>query len=675
MNGKFKKITSIALILAMLLTQLCFAVIGAQAASSSEGETVYFKLPADWAGRVDTTTGETVLPAAYTAGGTSGEYVPWVGTHMTKVEGTDDIYSFVIPGDQTFIMFNTGMQRDWQTGELALSGGDMLFVVDSDIETKNAIGHWEPYNTDAPKVSIDTGTFNFVGKKDIALSRFNSTSGTYSINGGEEIPFENGQTVTIGEGVAQDTDVNLVLTASNGTDAVSYEYTFHKSPSLTIYAKNNAGWKDVYIHYWGGESTSVWPGVAMTPYQDSENVFYATELSPDASFIYSMGDQVDANQEYGQYAGFLNPPILRNLPIATTIGNHDCDVPNIQWHFNNLNMTSYGETNAGGDYYFSYGDALFINLNSNAVLKSSKSNNAIAVEHRKAIEEAIASNPYAKWRIVTFHQDIYGYPDHYDDGEVKLCREQLYPIIDDYDIDVVLTGHGHNFTRSYQIQNNEPVDNSYSFKQKSVTVNDPSGTVFFELSTAASKNYENNKPGSKGHIANSFAVNGVQSFSLVNVTGDSLSIDTYRTDTPEMYDSYTINKADRTKLDKSIEEANAIISSGKYSDDQLVELNAALQAAQSVPQNCDLVTAYDAAVALDEVIKSFDPILFGDANGDGDVMINDCILILKYRVGACEMTKSQLRAANVTHDADGTVNLEDAIKIQKYLVYMIDSLD
>lgn len=164
------------------------------------------------------------------------------------------------------------------------------------------------------------------------------------------------------------------------------------------------------------------------------------------------------------------------------------------------------------------------------------------------------------------------------------------------------------------MQNNEPVDNSDSFKQKSVTVNDPSGTVFFELSTAASKNYENNKPGSKGHIANSFAVNGVQSFSLVNVTGDSLSIDTYRTDTLEMYDSYTINKADRTKLDKSNEEANAIISSGKYSDDQLVELNAALQAAQIVPQDCDLVTAYDAAVALDEVIKLFDPILFGDAN-------------------------------------------------------------
>ncbi|MGN1112572.1 MAG: starch-binding protein, partial [Acutalibacteraceae bacterium] len=297
MNGKFKKITSIALVLAMLLTQMCFAVIGADATSSSQGETVYFKLPAEWTGRVDTTTGETVLPAAYTAGGTSGEAVPWVGTHMTKVEGTEDIYSFTIPADQTFVIFNTGMQRDWQTGELALSGGDMLFVVDSDIETKNAIGHWEPYNTDAPKVSINTGTFNFVGKKDIELSRFNSTSGTYSINGGEELPFENGQIVTIGEGIAPDSDVNLVLTATNGTDTVSYEYTFHKSPSVTVFAKNNAGWKDVYVHYWGGESASIWPGVAMTPYEGSDTVFYAELPSKTTNYKFNNNMSGTASEE------------------------------------------------------------------------------------------------------------------------------------------------------------------------------------------------------------------------------------------------------------------------------------------------------------------------------------------------------------------------------------------
>lgn len=217
------------------------------------------------------------------------------------------------------------------------------------------------------------------------------------------------------------------------------------------------------------------------------------------------------------------------------------------------------------------------------------------------------------------------------------------------------------------MQNNEPVDSSDMFKQQSVTIDNPSGTVYFELSTAASKNYENNKPGSNAHIANSFAVNNVQSFSVVNITNGSLSIETYRTDTMEMYDSYTINKADRTKLDKSIEEAQSIISSGEYTEDELVELNEALQAALRVPTDCDLKTAYDAAVALDAVIKSFDPILYGDVNEDGDVMINDSIMILKYNIGLIELTPSQLKAADVTHDEDGTVDLQDAIQIQNTL--------
>lgn len=397
----------------------------------------------------------------------------------------------------------------------------------------------------------------------------------------------------------------------------------------------------------------------------------ATETAPDASFIYSMGDQVDSNQEYDQYAGFMYPSILRSLPIATTNGNHDCDVPNISWHFNNPNMTNYGETSAGGDYYFSYGDVLFININANAVLKSSKSSNAIAVEHRKAIEEAIASNPYAKWRIVTMHQDLYGYPDHYDDAEVKRCREQLYPIIDDYDIDVVLTGHGHNFTRSYQMENNVAVNTETS--GKSAVTFDPSGTVYFELSTAASKNYENNKPGSKAHIANSFAVNGVQSFSTVDIESGSITIDTYRTDTMEVYDSYTINKKDRTKLDKSIEQAESIINSGKYTDDELAEIKEAVEVAKSVPADCNLVTAYDAAVALDAVIKSFDPILYGDVNGDGDVYINDCILLRKHIAKIKTLDSEQQKAADVTHD--GGITLEDVLKIQKYLAYIITTLD
>lgn len=400
---------------------------------------------------------------------------------------------------------------------------------------------------------------------------------------------------------------------------------------------------------------------------------------PQASFIMSMGDQIDGNKEEDQYAGFLYPEILRTMPIATIAGNHDCDVPNLVWHFNNPNMTKYGETNAGGDYYYSYGDMLVIALNSNAVLKSTKSDNAIAVEHRKCIEEAIASNPYAKWRVVTFHQDIYGYPDHYSDPEVTECREQLYPIIDDYDIDVVLTGHGHNYTRSYQMMDNAPVfAEGVDYKSNDVTVTNPDGTVYFELSTAASKNYENNKAGYDSHIAKSFAVNMVQSYSIVKVTDDSFTIETYRTDTDEMYDSYSISKTDRAKLDKAVEKAEDIIAGEKYTGTKLENLKTALEAAkeaqQEIAENGSITEAYDAAVLLENAIADLKPVLHGDVNLDGDVRINDVILLQKYLAGYdVALNSRQLESATIVGDT--APSIEDVTQIQRYLAELVPSLE
>lgn len=118
----------------------------------------------------------------------------------------------------------------------------------------------------------------------------------------------------------------------------------------------------------------------------------AIERTSSSSFVMSMGNQVDSNEEEYQYVGFMYSKILRSIPIPTIAGNQDCDVINLTCHFNNPNQIKYDETNAGGDYYYSHGHLLVISLNSNAVLKSRKSNNVIAYEHRKCIEEAIASN-------------------------------------------------------------------------------------------------------------------------------------------------------------------------------------------------------------------------------------------------------------------------------------------
>ena len=333
-----KKAVSFLLIAAILTAQMVVSAMSVTAAeitaSSSQGETVYFKLPKEWTGRIDTTTGETVLPGVYVTGGTHGEHTPWVGEHMTLVEGTEDIYSYVIPEDQTDIIFNTGMQRDWQTGDIAISGGDMIYIIDSDVETKNAQGHWEPYNTDKPKVATDSGVFNFVGKKSVRLNCYNATTATYRIDNGEEIPFENGEIITIGDKTPIDTDVALTLTASNGTDTTSYTYVYHKLTSFTVYAKNSADWDHVFVHYWGGDTVSVWPGVEMSLVDGSEDVYYAELPMNTTNFKFNNGDAA-----YGDGSKEEQTSNLATQSIVTGIS--DCYI---------INALASGETANSGEF-------------------------------------------------------------------------------------------------------------------------------------------------------------------------------------------------------------------------------------------------------------------------------------------------------------------------------------
>lgn len=287
MKHKFRRTVSI--VLALLIVVLQFGVVSVSAASSSEGKTVYFKLPDEWKGRVDANTGEPIMPAAYVSGGTAGEHVPWVGERLTLVDAENDIYSYTIPADQVLINFNTGQQRDWQTVDLAIPGPDMIFLIDEGAGTKIATGHWEPYNTDEPRVAISTGVFQYVDSAEIKLYCYNCESAYYCVDGGEKIPYENGQTVSFGEETVPLQKTNITLTAVKGEQEYSYEYTFNKNNARTVYAKNSAGWDNVYVHYWGGEVNSVWPGVQMQLMDGSEDVYYCHIPSKSTNFKFNNG--------------------------------------------------------------------------------------------------------------------------------------------------------------------------------------------------------------------------------------------------------------------------------------------------------------------------------------------------------------------------------------------------
>ena len=98
----------------------------------------------------------------------------------------------------------------------------------------------------------------------------------------------------------------------------------------------------------------------------------AVKAHSNVSFIASAGDQVNTSTNERQYAAYLGADALKSLPVATTIGNHDSSSEKYTMHYNNPNTDSLasskytqGQTKAGTDYYYTYGNTLFIVLDTN----------------------------------------------------------------------------------------------------------------------------------------------------------------------------------------------------------------------------------------------------------------------------------------------------------------------
>lgn len=315
----------------------------------------------------------------------------------------------------------------------------------------------------------------------------------------------------------------------------------------------------------------------------------ATAQNPNINFIISAGDQVNktGQPKEEEYAGYLSPSALAALPVATTIGNHDSLNPDYSYHFNNPNATQNGKTAAGGDYYYTYGSGLFIVLNTN---------NYNAAEHEKTIQEAVESAPKAAWRIITIHQDIYGSGLDHSDTDGMILRTQLTPIFDKYNIDVVLQGHDHTYSRSKLLYGDGQTHGTYEFRLAAdgsdydwnnayntktndkiglypkdgdtagksaldgfarenqcyslesiagTTVTDPAGTLYMTANSASGSKYYELATTQQDYIANR-SQNWLPSYSVINLTESSFSIATYQITatgkTEQMDSTFTIHK-------------------------------------------------------------------------------------------------------------------------------------
>ena len=269
----------------------------------------------------------------------------------------------------------------------------------------------------------------------------------------------------------------------NITPGKTYTYYvqtgFCKSETYSLKTKALGKNNEFSIAYFGdpqmGSGDSVWDNKGLNKNTqakvDQDKVDFgksiekARKLEP--HFYLSMGDNVEIANLEGEYDYFLDNDLYKERVFSSVVGNHETYVNDKDGHSqrntvfadhfylpNESKLGSISKVNEDGtayyipgDYYYSYGDTLFINLNSN-VLDSK--------EHEAFIKDAIekATKERGKnfsWKVVSFHHAPYSTATHTSDKDILQRRHELVKIFNENGIDLVLNGHDHIYTRTGQM--------------------------------------------------------------------------------------------------------------------------------------------------------------------------------------------------------------------------------
>ncbi len=233
------------------------------------------------------------------------------------------------------------------------------------------------------------------------------------------------------------------------------------------FGKGNAGQvavKQSYLAHPGGEDTDVWIWLGDNAYDDGKDSEYQNKVFAVPGFsdvfnwlpFYPSPGNHDYNEVWSE-STFLGIP-YSNIPLQ----NHEGP------YFDIVDVPEQAE--AGGYpsqlevfYSFDHGNVHFLSLNSEVYDFLNTSN---GINQMKAwIQQDLDQNDKL-WTVAYFHQPPYSKGSHDSDGlaelVMKAMRERVIPLLEEYDIDLVVCGHSHVFERSHLIHGHYGGSNSWN---------------------------------------------------------------------------------------------------------------------------------------------------------------------------------------------------------------------
>lgn len=214
----------------------------------------------------------------------------------------------------------------------------------------------------------------------------------------------------------------------------------------------------------------------------------------------------------------FNGGLMKNSVLWPAPGNHDYG--DKKWvdgtypdYFRLFSVPTKAESGGVAShtkayYSFDYGNVHFISLDSYGEESTRRMSDTLSKQYIWVKKDLEANK--LPWTVVYFHHPPFSKGTHDSDEELELTliRENLVKLLDKHKVDLVLSGHSHNYERSYLINNFRGKENEFKPDKHAVSmssakyngttnscpyIKSDSGTVYLVAGTSGQLGYT--KPG------------------------------------------------------------------------------------------------------------------------------------------------------------------------------------
>ena len=249
--------------------------------------------------------------------------------------------------------------------------------------------------------------------------------------------------------------------------------------------------------------------------------------------IVSGGDQATEGLR-NEYMGLSAPGLLKSLPLAVSVGNHDRKSVGYKYYTANPNEADQTfKSYIANDYWFRQGDALFLMLDScNVSMK----------EHYKFMKDATEQNEDAVWIIAVIHHDLFGGRKPSRDSENEMLQLLWTPFFDEFGVDLCLYGHSHYYSVSNVIYGRETVE----ITGQNAQLSNPKGTIYVASGSTSRPGSVVDDDGNTPPVGENIGYTRLEEneiiYNLIEITDDTLVLKSYSDENNEAFNCIEITK-------------------------------------------------------------------------------------------------------------------------------------